>query len=61
VPYSLEQLSADDPDIIFVVTMGRAEEINKKLDEEMRANPAWMHLKAVQTNQVHFLPYDLFF
>lgn len=30
VPYSLEQLSADDPEIIFVVTMGKAEEINKK-------------------------------
>lgn len=60
VPYSLEQLTADNPDIIFIVTMGRASEINKKLDEEMRSNPAWAGLKAVQENRVHFLPYDLF-
>ncbi len=60
VPYSLEQLAADDPDIIFIVTMGKAEEINKKLDQEMRENPAWNHLKAVQNNKVYFLPYELF-
>lgn len=33
VPYSLEQLSADDPEIIFVVTMSKPEnidEVNKK-------------------------------
>lgn len=60
VPYSLEQLSADDPDIIFVVTMGKETEINKKLDEEMRANPAWSALKAVGAGRVYFLPSELF-
>lgn len=60
VPYSLEQLTADDPDILFIVTMGRAEEINQKMDQEMRSNPAWAHLKAVETGKVIFLPYDLF-
>lgn len=60
VPYSLEQLSADDPDLIFVVTMGNASEINKKMDEEMRSNPAWSQLKAVRTGRVYFLPYELF-
>lgn len=60
VPYSLEQLSADNPDIIFIVTMGKADEINKKLDQEMRENPAWSSLKAVENHKVYFLPYDLF-
>ena len=60
VPYSLEQLSADDPEIIFVVTMGKAEEINKKMDEQMRDNPAWANIQAVKNNRVHFLPSDLF-
>ena len=60
VPYSLEQLSADDPDTIFIVTMGRQDEINKKLDESMRNNPSWAHLKAVQNNHVYFLEPDLF-
>lgn len=60
VPYSLEQLAADDPDILFIVTMGRAEAINQKLDQDMRSNPAWSHLKAVREGRVYFLPYDLF-
>lgn len=60
VPYSLEQLSADDPDTIFIVTMGRQDEINKKLDESMRNNPSWAHLKAVQNKHVYFLEPDLF-
>lgn len=60
VPYSLEQLSSDDPDIIFIVTMGKQDEINKKLDETMRNNPAWAHLKAVKDNHVYFLPSELF-
>ena len=60
VPYSLEQLSADDPEIIFVVTMGKAEEINKKMDEQMRDNPAWANIQAVKNNRVYFLPSDLF-
>ena len=60
VPYSLEQLSADDPDTIFIVTMGKQDEINKKLDESMRSNPSWAHLKAVQNNHVYFLEPDLF-
>lgn len=60
VPYSLEQLSADDPDTIFIVTMGKQSEINKKLDESMRNNPSWAHLKAVQNNRVFFLESNLF-
>lgn len=60
VPYSLEQLTADDPDTIFIVAMGKTEEINKKLDEEMRSNPAWAGLSAVKRGRVFFLPYDLF-
>lgn len=60
VPYSLEQLSSDDPDIIFIVTMGKQKEINKKLDETMRSNPAWSHLKAVKAGKVYFLDPELY-
>lgn len=60
VPYSLEQLAADDPDIIFIVTMGKIDSINQKLNEEMRSNPAWNHLRAVQNDKVYFLPNELF-
>ena len=60
VPYSLETLAADDPDIIFVVTMGKEEEITKAMKKAMTDNPAWANLKAVQNNHVVYLPSKLF-
>ena len=60
VPYSLETLAADDPDIIFVVTMGKEEEITKAMKKAMTDNPAWANLKAVQNNRVVYLPSKLF-
>ena len=60
VPYSLETLAADDPDIIFVVTMGKEEEITKAMKKAMTDNPAWTNLKAVQNNRVVYLPSKLF-
>ena len=60
VPYSLETLAADDPDIIFVVTMGKEEEITKAMKKTMTDNPAWANLKAVQNNRVVYLPSKLF-
>ena len=59
-PYSLETLAADDPDIIFVVTMGKEEEITKSMKKAMTDNPAWANLKAVQNNRVVYLPSKLF-
>ncbi|PQL19312.1 ABC transporter substrate-binding protein [Veillonella denticariosi JCM 15641] len=60
VPYSLETLAEDDPDIIFVVTMGKEEEITKAMQQAMTGNPAWNNLKAVQNNRVVYLPSKLF-
>ena len=60
VPYSLETLTADNPDIIFVVTMGKEEEITKAMKQAMTDNPAWANLKAVQNNRVIYLPSKLF-
>ena len=60
VPYSLETLAADNPDIIFIVTMGKEEEITKAMKKAMTDNPAWANLKAVQNNRVVYLPSKLF-
>ena len=49
IPYSLETLASDDPDIIFVSTMGKKDEITKTMEKEMTGNPAWQNLKAVKT------------
>lgn len=60
VPYSLETLAADNPDIIFVVTMGKEADITKAMKQSMTDNPAWNNLKAVQNNRVIYLPSKLF-
>jgi iron complex transport system substrate-binding protein len=59
-PYSLEKLVESDPDIIFVVTMGKTEEIEKTMRMDVENNPAWSTLRAVRTKKVVFLPSELF-
>ncbi len=60
VPYSLETLTQDNPDIIFIVTMGKEAEITKAMEKDMTNNPAWSHLAAVQNHKVIYLPSNLF-
>lgn len=60
VPYSLETLADDNPDIIFVVTMGKADQIEARMAQEMTSNPAWSSLQAVQNGRVFYLPSDLY-
>ncbi|WP_288190679.1 ABC transporter substrate-binding protein [uncultured Veillonella sp.] len=60
VPYSLETLAVDDPDVIFIVTMGKKEDITKTMEKEMTGNPAWNNLKAVKNGKVFYLPSNLF-
>lgn len=60
IPYSLETLAIDNPDIIFVVTMGKSKDIDEKMKQSMTGNPAWSQLKAVQNNKVVYLPSNLF-
>lgn len=60
VPYSLEVLTADNPDVIFIVTMGKMEQITARMAEEMTSNPAWNQLQAVQKGKVFYLPSELY-
>lgn len=60
VPYSLETLVESDPDEVFVVTMGSAAEIEKRLKADVESNPAWASLRAVKNGKVSFLPSQLF-
>lgn len=60
VPYSLEKLVENDPDAVFVVTMGDVKEIQKNMKRDVENNPAWQTLRAVREQKVYFLPSDLF-
>lgn len=58
---SMESIIAQDPDYIFVTTMGASEDAAMKSVEEMLlTNPAWNGLTAVKNGRYHVLPKALF-
>lgn len=59
-PYSMEVLVEKDPDIIFITSMGAKEKIESRLQADVKGNPAYASLRAVQSNKVYVLPEDLF-
>lgn len=59
-PYSLETLVQQNPEIIFVTSMGKMETIKKSMMDNVESNPAWQTLPAVKENKVFFLPQENF-
>ena len=59
-PYSMESLVGQDPDVLFITSMGKPEEIENRLRSDFKQNPAWNSLRAVQQGHVYVLPEKLF-
>lgn len=59
-PYSLETLAEQNPEIIFVTSMGNSEELKKGVQENINSNSAWQTINAIKNNQIYYLPQDLF-
>ncbi len=59
-PYSMETLAEQNPDVIFVTSMGDADEIKSKMIQAIESNEAWLAIGAVKNNRLYFLPQDLF-
>ena len=59
-PYSMESLVGQNPDLIFITSMGKAEEIENRLRKDFKKNPAWNSLAAVHQGKVYVLPERLF-
>ena len=59
-PYSMEVLLEKNPDIIFITSMGAKDKIEKRLQADVKGNPAYASLNAVKNNQVFVLPEELF-
>lgn len=57
---SVEVIIQEDPDYIFVVTMGDSEKALKALKDGIEKNPAWSDLSAVKNNRFIVLPKELF-
>ena len=59
-PYSMETLAAQNPDVIFVTSMGNVDEIKSNMEKSFAENSAWQVIDAVKNNRVYYLPQDLF-
>ncbi|MBR1807269.1 MAG: ABC transporter substrate-binding protein [Selenomonadaceae bacterium] len=59
-PYSLETLAQQNPDVIFVTSMGNVDEIKSNMLKAIESNDAWQTITAVKQNRLYFLPQDLF-
>lgn len=57
---SMEEIIQEDPDYIFVVTMGDSKEALTALKNGIEKNPAWSDLTAVKNNRYIVLPKELF-
>ena len=57
---STEKIIEEDPDYIFISTMGDEEAALAFMNDNMMNNPAWNGLKAVKNNNCHILPKELF-
>ncbi|SEH33765.1 ABC transporter substrate-binding protein [Selenomonas sp. KH1T6] len=59
-PYSLETMVEKNPELLFVTSMGKLEEIKASMDATMAENPAWQSVEAVRQGKVFYLAQDLF-
>ena len=57
---SIEEVIQEDPDYIFVVTMGDSEKAIQALKDGIERNPAWRKLSAVKNDRYIVLPKELF-
>ena len=59
-PYSLETLIEQNPEIIFVTSMGNLDEIKNNMEKIIAYNAAWQTIPAIRENRFYYLPQDLF-
>ena len=59
-PYSMETLVSQNPDIIFVTSMGEEAEIRASMEQMFAESPAWQSVAAVREGRVYYLPQELF-
>ncbi len=59
-PYSMETLAEQNPQIIFVTSMGDLDEIKSNMTQAIESNEAWQAIGAIKDKRLYFLPQDLF-
>ncbi len=56
----MEEIIEEDPDYIFVTTMGNTEKAIEAMKSGIEKNPAWSNLSAVKNGRYIVLPKELF-
>ena len=59
-PYSMETLAEQNPEIIFVTSMGPIDEIRADMEAMIAGNAAWQTIEAAREGRIYYLPQDLF-
>ncbi len=59
-PYSMETLVEQNPDVIFITSMGKIDEIKDNMEKTIAESPAWQSIPAIKQGKVYYLPQDLF-
>ncbi len=59
-PYSIETLVEQNPEIIFITSMGKIDEIKRGMEKTMASNPAWQTIPAVRDGRLYYLSQERF-
>ena len=58
--YSMETLVQENPEVIFVTSMGNLQEIRGSMEQLFAENPAWQSVPAVRDHRVYYLSQQYF-
>lgn len=59
-PLSTEFIIREDPEVLFILTMGTTGEASAEVPDELRGDPAWNGISAVKNDRIYMLPGELF-
>lgn len=60
IPLSLEYVVKQDPEVVFIISMGNTPENLARFKEQMQTNEAWSQTSAVKNGRIYDLPMELF-
>ena len=59
-PYSIETLVEQNPEILFITSMGKMEDIKTSMEDTIAGNPAWQTIPAIKNGKVYYLSQEHF-
>ncbi len=59
-PLSMEQVVAQDPDVVLILAHGEADTVLEGVKEELAGQAAWQKVTASKNDAIHALPFELY-